>query len=153
MVMVSAVAFAQSHVVVAGDNVCLRYNPSESSKMTGEYAPHFFTGDVLPYYGREGNYYRVLWNDSIYYLPTKYGRLRGSNGQYARSESYDSVVIAGDDVCVRTSPDESFKQTSSRYPRLFTGEVYPYFGSDGDYYRIGVNGKVYYIPKKYARLR
>ena len=151
--MMSAVAFAQSHVIVAGDNVCLRYGPSESSKMTGEYAPHFYTGDILTYCGQEGNYYKVLWNDSIYYLPVKYGRLRGSNGSSVSSQSYDSVVIAGDDVCVRTAPTESAKQTSRSYPRLFTGEYYPYYGSEGNYYRIGVNGRVYYIPKKYGKLR
>ena len=151
--MIGAVAFAQSYVIVAGDNVCLRYEPHESAKMTGQYAPHFYTGDTLPYCGQTGEYYKVRWNDSIYYLPMKYGRLRGGNGQSSSSQSYGSVVIAGDDVCLRAQPDESTKMTSYGSPRLYTGEVYPYYGTVGNYYRIGVNGRTYYIPKKYGRLR
>lgn len=153
MCMISAVAFAQSYVVVAGDDVCLRYGPSEDTKMTGQYAPHFYTGDKLPYYGQTGNYYKVKWNSTFYYLPVKYGRLRDADGQPASSDTYEIVVIAGDDVCLRREPDESTKLISGRYPRLYTGEKYPYYGSYGNYYRIGVDGRTYYIPKKYGRLR
>lgn len=151
--IISIVAFAQSYVIVAGDNVCLRSGPSESAKMTGQYAPHFNTGDTLPYCGQCGDYYMVRWNECTYYLPIKYGRLRGSSGQPITSQTYNSVVIAGDDVCLRAQPDEDAKLTSYRYPRLYTGEVYPYYGTEGNYYMIGVNGRTYYIPKKYGRLR
>ena len=149
----SAVAFAQSYIVVAGDDVCLRYGPSESTKMNGRSSPRFYTGDTLPYYGQEGNYYMVKWNNAIYYFPIKYARLRGANGEAYTSANYESVVIAGDDVCLRLRPDEDTKLTSYTYPRLYTGETYPYYGTEGNYYRIGVNGRIYYIPKKYGRLR
>lgn len=48
------------------------------------------------------------------------------------------VFVAGDDVCLRLGPNESTKLTSNTYPRLCTGETYPYYGTDGNYYRIGV---------------
>ena len=151
--MISSVAFAQSYVVVAGDDVCLRYGPSESTKMTGQYAPHFDTGETLPYCGQEGNYYKVKWDGGIYYIPTKYARLRGSNGAPTYSKTYQTVMIAGDDVCLREAPDESTKLTSHRFPRLYTGEKYPYYGTVGNYYMIGFRGGIYYIPVKYGRLR
>lgn len=151
--MISSVAFAQSYIVVAGDNVCLRYGPSESTKMTGQYAPHFDTGQTLPYYGKEGNYYKVEWNGNIYYIPIKYARLRGSNGAPVSSTTYNTVVIAGDDVCLRGTPDESTKLTSRGFPRLYTGEKYPYYGTVGNYYKIGLGGRIYYIPIRYGRLR
>ena len=153
MCMMSAVAFAQSYIVVAGDDVCLRYAPSESTKMNGRSAPRFYTGDTLPYYGQEGNYYMVKWNNAIYYFPIQYARHRGANGEAYTSANYESVVIAGDDVCLRLSPDESSKLSYRGSTRLYTGEVYPYYGTVGNYYKIKVAGGIYYIPKKYGRLR
>ncbi|MBR4552104.1 MAG: zinc-ribbon domain-containing protein [Bacteroidaceae bacterium] len=35
-------------LVVAGDNVCLRSQPNENSKLTGADNPHLFTGEVYP---------------------------------------------------------------------------------------------------------
>lgn len=155
--MVAGFAFAQSYVTVAGDNVCLRTCASESCKWTGRNAPHFDTGDKLTYYGQSGNYYRVGWNGGTYYLPKKYGRLRG---RYENTDVYSgnyngrrSVIIAGDNVCLRTRPNENSKLVGPGYYHLDTGEVVSYYGSVGNYYKIGVNGGVYYIPKKYGRLR
>lgn len=150
---ISSVTFAQTHIIVAGDNVCLRYGPSEATKMTGEYAPHFFTGDTLPYCGQEGNYYKVKWNGSIYYFPTKYARLRYADGQPKSSTNYTTVVIAGDDVCLRAAPDEGTKLTSREFPRLYTGQKFPYYGTVGNYYKIEVDDEIYFIPIRYGRLR
>jgi uncharacterized protein YgiM (DUF1202 family) len=151
--MISSVTIAQTHIIVAGDNVCLRHGPSESTKMTGPNAPHFYTGQTLPYYGKEGNYYKVKWNGGIYYFPVKYARLRGENNTQNTSKSYSLVVVAGDDVCLRSAPNENSKITSRNYPRLFTGELYPYYGTVGNYYKIKVGDNFYYIPTKYGRLR
>ena len=153
MCVISVVAFAQSYIVVAGDDVCLRYGPSESTKMNNRYDPRFNTGDTLPYCGQDGKYYMVKWNNAIYYFPVKYARLRNASGEPTTSKSYEYVVIAGDDVCLRSAPDESTKLTSRGYPRLYTGDQYPYYGLMGDYYMIGVGGRIYYIPKQYGRLR
>lgn len=155
--MIAGFTFAQSYVSVAGDNVCLRSRPSESAKMTGSSAPHFYTGNKLVYYGQSGNYYRVGWNGGTYYLPKKYGRLREAyentdvySGNYNGSRS---VIIVGDNVCLRTRPNESSKLTGPRHYHLDNGETVSYYGSVGNYYKIGCNGGIYYIPKKYGRLR
>jgi uncharacterized protein YgiM (DUF1202 family) len=152
--MIAGFAFAQSYVVVAGDNVCLRYKPSESTKMMGEYAPHFNTGDTFSYYGNVGKYYKVGWNGDVYYLPMKYGRLRSSGGEvYNNSSSYSEVIIAGDNVCLRTQPSERTKILGSLDFQVHTGETYSYYGAVGNYYKIYCKGGYYYIPKKYGRLR
>ena len=143
----------EPYVIVAGDNVCLRYDASEATKMTGQQAPHFYTGDKLPYYGQSGNYYMVGWNGDTYYLPTKYGRLRGVSNQENASIGYSSVIIAGDNVCLRSLPNENTKMTGPHNPHLNTGETYPYHGAEGNYYKIEYEGCIYYLPKKYGRLR
>ena len=154
MSFAALLANAQSHVIVAGDNVCLRSRASESYKMTGSLYPHFNTGDIFTCYGIEGNYYRVGWHNGIYYLPKKYGRPRGGNNNNAYSSSY-TIIIAGDNVCLRSYPSESYKMTGSGNPHLSTGERYKCYGSVENYYKIDYygNGSVYYIPKKYGRIR
>ena len=67
--------------------------------------------------------------------------------------TYEKNYYCFDDVYLRLRPDEDTKLTSYTYPRLYTGETYPYYGTEGNYYRIGVNGRTYYIPQKYGRLR
>lgn len=134
---------AQNEVICAADNVCLRTCPSESCKWGGHGAPHFDVGDTLPWVGTSGNYYKVEFNGYYYYVPKKYFRKRGTP-----CPSY--VVIAGDDVCVRSCPSESCKKS---YPRLYTGEEYRCVGESGKYYQIDYDDRYYYVPKKYCRAR
>ncbi|MBP3228042.1 MAG: zinc-ribbon domain-containing protein [Bacteroidaceae bacterium] len=142
-------------VIVSGDNVCLRSRPDEGAKLTGSAYPHLNTGDVVACTGVTRDYYRIAYNNRDYFLPRKYGRPRydgtGATGVAASEAAY--VVIAGDNVCLRSRPDESAKLTGSAYPHLDTGEVYPCLGTTGNYYKIDFDGTAYYIPKQYARPR
>ena len=63
-------------VVVAGDNVCLRVQPNESTKLEGSAYPHLNTGDEVDCVGATANYYKIVYNGRSYYLPKKYGRPR-----------------------------------------------------------------------------
>ena len=63
-------------VVVAGDNVCLRTQPNESTKLEGSAYPHLNTGDEVDCVGATANYYKIVYNGRNYYLPKKYGRPR-----------------------------------------------------------------------------
>lgn len=63
------------------------------------------------------------------------------------------IVVAGDDVCLRSMPDEAHKMTGSNNPHLYTGEIYECFSESSDYYGIYYKGSRYYIPKMYGRPR
>ncbi|QFQ12743.1 zinc-ribbon domain-containing protein [Pseudoprevotella muciniphila] len=69
------------------------------------------------------------------------------------SNMASKVIIAGDNVCLRSIPDESGKMMGSSNPHLNTGEMYDYLGTVGDYYEISYYGESYYIPQQYGRLR
>ncbi|MBR4926390.1 MAG: hypothetical protein IKZ61_11685 [Prevotella sp.] len=147
---------AQSQIIFAGDNVCLRLRPNESSKWTGSSAPHFFTGQKLSCAGVVGNYYKVVYDGEYYYVPKQYARPRGSGSSSStktQSTSFDYIIIAGDNVCFRTRPDESTKLVGSRYDHVNTGDVLQCVGQTSGYYKVRYNGSYYYIPKKYGRPR
>ena len=145
---------AQSEIIVAGDNVCLRFRPDEGSRWTGSSAPHFYTGQRLRCVGTNGNYYRVVYGGNYYYFPMRYARPRGqSGGQGLRPTNYRYIIIAGDNVCFRTQPNENSKVTGSDYVHLNTGDVLDCVGTVGNYYKVVYGGYYYYVPKKYGRPR
>lgn len=148
-------AAAQSKVIVAGDNVCLRSRPNEQSKLTGAHNPHFNTGEMLNCVGTVNGYYKVVYRGSYYYLPTRYARPRGysNNGGRNGYSSYSSVVVAGDNVCLRSNPNENSKLTGPYNPHLNTGDRLGYVGEVGNYYKVNYRGNYYYLPKRYGRLR
>jgi len=155
LAFVPMMMMAQSKVIIAGDNVCLRSQPNESSKMTGSNAPHLFTGETYDCLGTVGNYYKIRYNGGQYYLPKQYGRPRGGNGNNnsASSSHPRNIIIAGDNVCLRAQANENSKLTGPNNPHLFTGEVYECTAIVGNYYRILYGGEVYFLPKKYGRPR
>lgn len=63
------------------------------------------------------------------------------------------AVVAGDNVCLRARPSENSKLTGPAYHHFFTGDRVTVFGSSGNYYKISYNGRYYYLPKRYVRLR
>ena len=149
---------AQDQVVVAGDNVCLRAQPNERSKLTGPRAYHFNNGDRLDCYGQTGNYYKVMVGGGFYYIPKKYARPRAgyaySDGRNLRESYYHgAITVAGDNVCLRSTPSERGKLTGPSYPHFFTGDELTCVGQTGSYYKVVYNGSYYYIPKKYGRPR
>ena len=151
-------ASAQSEVIVAGDNVCFRLKPNESTKMVGSQYPHVSTGERLKCLGQVGDYYKVRYGENTYYIPKQYARPRGKGSNSSSSSSvtpvsYDYIVIAGDNVCMRSRPSEQSKLTGSSYHHFNTGDYAKCSGIVGDYYQIVYNGSYYYIPKKYGRPR
>ena len=144
--------YAQSEIVIAGDNVCLRSEPNEYSKLTGQYNPHFNTGQYLKCAGTVGGYYKVVYNGGYYYIPTQYARPRGS-GSSSVSNSPSRIVIAGDNVCLRTAPNEYSKLSGPGNPHLNTGYQLRCVGQTSGYYKVVYNGSYYYIPKQYGRPR
>lgn len=157
MALAALYVHAQSEVVIAGDNVCLRFRADESTKWTGNTAPHFFTGDRLTCAGQVGNYYKVKYKGEYYYVPTRYARPRGtqssSGGTTTKPTSFNYIIIAGDNVCFRTQPNENSKVMGSQYKHLNTGDVLRCMGETGNYYKVVYNDQYYYIPKKYGRPR
>lgn len=146
---------SDTHVVIAGDNVCLRRYPSEDSKMAGPSAPHLFTGETYTCRGRKGNYYEIEYKGEVLYLPQEYGRIRGKNVSDSSNlnNTIGKIVIAGDNVCPRTQPSEDSKITNPTAPRFFTGETYSCIGKTGNYYKITYHNTIYYIPQQYCRER
>ena len=142
---------AQSQIIFAGDNVCLRFRPSEGAIWTGDNAPHFYTGQKLSCAGTVGNYYKVIYDGDYYYVPKKYARPRGSSS--AQSTEFDYIIIAGDYVCFRTQPNEDTKLKGSGYKHVNTGDLLRCVGQTSSYYKVVYGGKYYYIPKKYGRPR
>ena len=143
---------AQSEIIFAGDNVCLRFKPSEGTKWTGS-APHFFTGQKLSCVGTVGDYYKVAYNGDYYYVPKKYARPRGTSSNATKSTSFKYIIIAGDNVCFRTQPNENSKLVGPSYDHVNTGDVLQCVGQTSDYYKVYYDGSYYYIPKKYGRPR
>lgn len=82
-----------------------------------------------------------------------------SHGSASNSNSGGSsyatsrVIVAGDNVCLRSQPDEAYKMTGPNNPHLYTGEIYDCVGESGNYYCIIYNGGYYYLPKQYGRPR
>ncbi len=145
---------AQSEVVIAGDNVCLRFRPDNGTKWTGTSAPHFNTGDKLPCAGQVGDFYKVKYRGDYYYVPKQYARPRGTHSSSsARATPYSNIVVAGDRVCLRFRPDESTKWTGSSAPHFNTGDYLRCVGETGDYYKVVYREQYYYIPKRYGRPR
>lgn len=154
LVLTSTFVSAQSEVIVAGDNVCLRLRPDEGSKLTGSQFPHFYTGNTLPCTGQVNGYYRVVYDGHTYYLPKRYARPRGTSGYSSSTPvAFDYIVIAGDGVCLRAQPNENTKLTGSSYKHFNTGEYVECAGVVGNYYKIIYDGRYYYIPQKYGRPR
>lgn len=153
LAFVPSMMFAQSAVIIAGDNVCLRSQPNESSKMTGPNSPHLFTGEVYECLGTTGNYYKINYKGKSYYLPMQYGRPRGGASSGTSASHPRNVIIAGDNVCLRRQANENSKMTGPNSPHLFTGEVYECTAEVGDYYKIVYGGSQYFLPKKYGRPR
>lgn len=145
-------AAAQTTGYLTGDNVCMRSVPNEGGKMTGPNNHHFFKGDVVDVYGSVGNYYKIKYGGQVRYLPKKYVQL-GNAHELTTAGCPPYIVIAGDNVCLRSQATESTKMTGSDKPHLFTGEVYPCLGMKGNYYLINYNNGRYYIPKQYGRPR
>ncbi len=153
-VLTSTFVSAQSEVIVAGDNVCLRLRPDEGSKLTGSQFPHFYTGNILSCTGQVNGYYRVVYDGHTYYLPKRYARPRGTSGYSSSTPvAFDYIVIAGDGVCLRAQPNENTKLTGSSYKHFNTGEYVECAGVVGNYYKIIYDGRYYYIPQKYGRPR
>lgn len=147
-------AYGQSEVVVAGDNVCLRLYPNESSKWMGANTPHFYTGERLRCVGQTNGYYKVVYHGDYYYLPKRYGRPRGTTHRSTvKPVSFSYIVISGDNVCFRTQPNENSKVMGGQYKHLYTGDYLPCTGIVGNYYQVTYDGGYYYIPKKYGRPR
>ncbi len=145
---------AQSEVIIAGDNVCLRFYPTEESKWTGGDAPHLFTGNRLRCLGQAGGYYKVMYGGDIYYVPKRYARPRGlSSGNRVAATSYDYIIVSGDNVCFRAQPNERSKLTGPGYKHVSTGEYLRCVGTMGNYYKVSYGGSYFYIPKKYGRPR
>ncbi|MBR6018129.1 MAG: toll/interleukin-1 receptor domain-containing protein [Paludibacteraceae bacterium] len=63
------------------------------------------------------------------------------------------VVITATNVCFRSSPDESGKQTGSNRPHMNTGDTFVFLGAVKDYYKILVGDVAAYVPQKYAKIR
>ena len=143
------------YIIIAGDDVCLRSQPNESSKMTGSWNKHFDTGFFLYCVGQTRNYYKVIYDGNYYYVPKRYARPRNTvtNQESSVSVNYDHIVIAGDHVCLRSQPNESSKMMGSWNKRFNTGNILPYVDEVGNYYKVIYDGSYYYIPKKYGRLR
>ena len=139
----SVCTYAEKYVVITASNVCFRSCPGEDCKLTGKRWRHMNPGDAFVYLGRVNGYYEIEVGDIVAYVPQRYAKISNSV-----SSSY--VVITGDDVCIRTTPNESGKNCSTK---LYWYEEYKYLGSAGNYYKINVAGKVCYVPKKYAYLR
>lgn len=65
----------RKNIVVSNhDNICLRSNPNESSKLEGINNPHFNDGDILECTGEVGEYYEVYYDGCKYYFPKKYAK-------------------------------------------------------------------------------
>ncbi|MBR1716709.1 MAG: hypothetical protein IJ718_03690 [Paludibacteraceae bacterium] len=135
--------FAVQYVVVTASNVCFRSCPSEDCKLTGSKWRHMNPGDTFVYLGRVNGYYEIEVGDVVVYVPQRYATIK-------KSVSSSYVIICGDDVCIRNTPNESGKDCSTK---LYWYEEYKYLGSVNNYYKINVAGKVCYVPKKYAYLR
>jgi uncharacterized protein YgiM (DUF1202 family) len=150
-------ASAQSQVIVAGDNVCFRLSPDESTKLTGSQYPHVSTGQMLTCLGQVGNYYKVRYGENTYYIPKKYARPRGTGSSSPTNSvtpvSYEYIVIAGDNVCMRSQPNEQSKLVGPKYHHFNTGDYAKCTGKVGSYYQIMYNDSYYYIPQKYGRPR
>lgn len=159
MALTALYVHAQSEVVIAGDNVCLRFRPDNGTKWTGSSAPHFYTGDKLPCAGQVGDFYKVKYKGDYYYVPKQYARPRGTQSSSSSSStatkptSFNYIIIAGDDVCFRTQPNESSKVMGRQYKHLYTGDVLRCVGETGNYYKVVYSDEYYYIPKRYGRPR
>lgn len=143
LLAVASHVLAAKYVVVTATNVCFRSCPDESCKLTGPHWEHMNPGDMFVYLGSVQGYYKICVGDAEVYVPQRYAKL-----QDAVSPKY--VVITGDDVCVRNTPNESGKDCSTK---MYWYETYQYLGQSGNYYKISVAGKTCYVPKKYAYLR
>lgn len=133
---------------VTGDNVCLRSEPNEASKMTGPDAPHFFTGNRLHVVRVVDNYYAIDYQGAEYFIPKKYLRLDPNAAPIEDVPEY--VSVAGDNVCLRSIPNESGKMTGPDAPHLYKGEKYRCVGIENGYYAIRYGNEIYYLPMTYG---
>lgn len=60
------------YVCATSDNVCLRSQPNEATKLTGNNAPHIYKGELYRCTAIVNGYYAIQYNDSTYYLPMRY---------------------------------------------------------------------------------
>ena len=152
--MATSMAFAQSSIVIAGDRVVPRSQPSEAYKMLNS-SIRFYTGDRLNCGGMVNGYYEVYYKGNTYYIPQQYGRPRGgSNNAPSRKHHGDisQIVIAGDRVVPRSQPSEAYKMLNSRI-RFYTGDRLRCGGMVNGYYEVYYKGNTYYIPEQYGRAR
>lgn len=152
--LLTGTVFAQKQVIIAGENVCLRSCADEKCKITGQDWAKVNTGELYDYMGEEKGYYAIKVEGKQYYIPKKYGRIRKDGKmETAETESASYIIIAGDDVCLRSCADEKCKITGQAWAKVNTGDKFEYIGTKGDYYAISTVDGIFYIPKKYGRLR
>lgn len=143
--------------------VVLRRTPNDNSKISGNSAAHFFSGDVLVCAGISGDYYKVEYHGDYYFIPRQYatpyeGSQEPSEGVYNTQPVVQRTVPnririkdannAG--VVLRSFPNESSKMTGPSNPHFYTGGVLDCVGIEGNYYAVSYNYGVYYIPMRYA---
>lgn len=133
---------------VENDNVCLRTQPNEDSKLTGSNAIHLSKGELLQVIRVVDNYYQVEYDNAEYYVPKMY--LRIERGRQSVADVPKFVYAKGDNVCLRSQPNEESKMTGPQAPHLYEGEVYRCTGIEKGYYAIEYNGSTYYLPMRYA---
>lgn len=143
---------AQTPGIVTGNQVCIRRAPNESTILKGEKYHHYNKGEKVDVYGTVGDYYLIKYRGTDCYLPKKYVELTTTQNS-STTGCPPRVIVAGDNVCLRSQPDEAHKMTGADKPHLFTGEIYDCVGETEDYYHIVYNGSYYYLPKKYGRPR
>lgn len=133
---------------VAYDNVGLCSQPNEGSKLKGKDAISLNKGELLQVIRIVDNYYQVEYEGAEYYIHKRH--LRIERGSKSITDVPKYVYATGDNVCLRSQPNEDGKMTGSDVPHIYKGEVYRCTGIENGYYAILYNGSTYYLPMRYA---
>lgn len=134
---VAVSVFAGGWLKVTGNSVRLRLAPGGADS-----GLRMDKGDKLEWFSYDDGWYSVQFGEKIYYISSKYVE------RISQEQSQKYVVITGDRVILRKSPDG--KDSGLRVNK---NDRLKYLGEQGDWLKIQYKGNNYWVSKKYAMLK
>lgn len=141
LVLGTAVAKAQSYVVINGNNVCIRSSASLSDNKIG----HENKGARFQYMGTYGSFYCINYYGNYGYVHKSYSYISSPK---TATTSQKFVKVCGYNVNIRRGPSKS----SSVCGQANWGESFVYVGYTNGWYKIKYGGNTCYISSDYAKL-
>ena len=133
---------------VTGD-INIRKEPSWS----GEKVAVAKKGDILNVISIDGDWAKISYNSSIYYVPANYLKLNETNGSVEDKPPQDSNISTikykvTEDINIRKEPSWSGEKVAIAKK----GDILNVISIDGDWAKISYNSSIYYVPANYLKL-